>query len=58
MFSIIRVELSNRSTMDEIVDLEENGAEGGSHIKSWETYKILHRLRETVHQKRSLARQR
>lgn len=43
--------------MDEKVDLE-NIANDGSHIKSWETYKILNKFRENVHQKRTVARQR
>lgn len=43
--------------MDEIADLE-NGTNDGSHIKSWETYKILNKFRENVHQMRTLARQR
>lgn len=43
--------------MDEKVDLE-NITNDGSHIKSWETYKILNKFRENVHQKRTVARQR
>lgn len=29
-----------------------------SHIKNWDTYKILNRLRENIHKKQKLARQR
>lgn len=28
-----------------------------SHIKNWDTYKILNRLRENIHQKQKLARE-
>lgn len=46
-----------QNRMDEMGDLE-NCTNDGSHIKTWETYKILNKFCENVHQKRTLARQR
>lgn len=43
--------------MEEMGDLE-NDTNDGSHIKTWETYKILNKFCENVHQKRTLARHR
>lgn len=40
------------------MDNLDSGATDGTHIKTWETYKILNKFRENVHQKRTLARER